>query len=173
MPENNRLVIDGCVGTYTLGDQEPVTVALLHDLLCEGQNANVLLVDLLIPVTRVNAERSVIEANGLFQWAGTEQRNENAQAVVYAKYRHAVTRSGDGHLAVTPPTIAPSPLEQTACEEVRRRMSEPLSDARLAQLTAMGKKDEPAPSSDPVIDHLRHEIALMESQQRTQDVAGE
>jgi hypothetical protein len=133
-----RFEIDGAYGTYRLAENEQLTTALLNDLVVAGLNAQVLNVDLLVEITKVNAERSVLEAYNSFTWSGTVQRNEGGQAVTYAVFRRCVKSAGsvDGNLAIAPPTMAPTPLEVESVELMRRRMSEPVDEARIAALQA-------------------------------------
>jgi len=165
-----RLLIDGCTGSYTLLEQEQLSTALLNALICEAQTANLLNLDLLMDVCRVNAERGVLEAPGQFSWAGTVSVNRDQQSVTYAIFRKSFRTHGDMNFAVATPQLAPSPLEVSACEEARQRYSEPLSDAKLQQLAAIGKQPaaiEKPEKPDLLIENLRHEIDVMSKDLQT------
>lgn len=133
MPEKkNRLVIDGCVGSYTLSENEPATAATCNDLIIEGQSAGVLNIDIMIPMFRATTERVIIEAHG-FAWAGTLSRGTPKQTT-YACFRRCVRTTGSESYAIAPPTLAPLSFEQQAIEQMRERMSAPVDDALIARL---------------------------------------
>jgi hypothetical protein len=161
----DRFVVDGMYGVFTLQDGEQLSTALLNDIVVLGLNAQVLNVDILIPIERVNAERSVLEAYAAFTWSGTIQRNEAGQAVTYACFRRAVRQTGstDG-LATSPLIVQPTKEETVANELIRARYGSPLSSERLDQLRAMGRQPDAPEKRDPVLDKLRAEISRLESE---------
>jgi hypothetical protein len=65
-------------------------------------------------------------------------------------------------MAVPMPVLTPTPIEAEACELMRKRMSEPLSESKLAALAAMSKQPEPEAKLDPIFDKMRREIATLE-----------
>lgn len=161
----NRLVIEGCFGLYTFAPSEQVTVELLNDLMVEARSAEVLNVDLLVEMHRANTERELLTDN-LFAYAGSQQRNdtENHQMVTYCIFRRGVRNTG---ISLSPNTTLPvTPLEASACDLMKQRMGEPLSESRLAYLQSLGKQ-EPAPEVEsPIFTKLRDEILILEARQK-------
>ena len=90
--------------------------------------------------------------------------NRDAHPVLLAKFRICVKTAGDGVASGNNTTLPPTEFERNAV--VYSQASCPaLSSERLAQLAAMGKKDEVAPPPDPIIENLRQQIAVMEQEQ--------
>jgi hypothetical protein len=77
---------------------------------------------------------------------GTSQVNRDGRAVTFIRFRIHVKAAGDGLATYGNTTLSPTPLETESCELMKRRMSEPLSEQRLAALRAMGKQDDASES---------------------------
>jgi hypothetical protein len=160
MQDKNRLVIDGCTGSYTLSENEQLTAALLNDLICEAQTANLLNLDLLMDVMRVNSERAVVEVHAQFTWAGTLSRG-TPQQVTYAIFRRSFRTTGDMNFAVVLPKLEPTEFEKNAV--AYSQVSCPaLSSERIAYFNSIGKQPDAPEKPDPIIENLKKEIAAME-----------
>jgi hypothetical protein len=138
---NNLTIENTALATYEVTDGEVLANELFTHLILTAREHRVLNLDLLLAPERIASERTLLENAG-FSWTGTQQVNRDGHSVLLAKFRICVKRSSDGVAAGGGnTTLAPSSFEQQAIEGVRQQMSQPLSDARLAQLTAMGKQD--------------------------------
>lgn len=160
-------VSNTALAEYVLRDGEVVTQELLTSVLLAARETNAFNVDVIVPVT--STDRELLESNG-FLSAGFLTFGHPHQET-YIRYRHGVRIAGEGYaagsgatLAVPMPIIAPTAEEVTAAELVRARYGSPLSDARLAELAAMGRQLEPEAKPDPIMDRLRAEISRLESE---------
>jgi hypothetical protein len=158
---NNLQIVqtDGFLAQYEVSPNEVLTNELFTSILLAAREHDVLNLDVLLDIDRPSTDRELL-TNNLFAWAGTVQVNRDQRVVTFIRFRRCVKRGQSAgvtaELAVPMPVLAPTPLEAEACELMRKRMSEPLSESKLAALAAMGRHESvEEPSIDVRLDRLR------------------
>jgi hypothetical protein len=153
-----RLKVDS-TAEYVINETEELSSELIGDLILTARQAGSISLDLVVPLYRVQFDRENLLANG-FVNAGNLTFGVPHQET-YIRYRFCLRNSGD-MLAVPQPVLAPSHEERIACEDIRRRMAEPLSESRLQYLASLGKQEPTPEVPDLIIEKMRADIALME-----------
>ena len=162
-----RILVDNSIMTLELEKGEMPERHLLQAAIQKATEDGIWSVFLVLRPEVANAEFDLL-SDLCFRVAGIDSQDSKS----YLRLKRHIRTSGEtgGSTTVPTPQLAPSPLEAAACLEAQARYSTSLSEARLAELAAMGKQPDPEPTPDPVIAAMRKEIAELEAAQNADGI---
>jgi hypothetical protein len=142
-----------------LEEGEVLSVQGIDAAVSRARECNAINLDLILPYDR---EQVCFLLANLLIYAGTlNEGHPRMQTLI--RYRRVIRSAGDGVTTFGNTTLPPTAFE-VAAQEQSRANAKPLTEARLVELAAMGKKPESEPERDLIADRLRKEIAVLEAE---------